>query len=200
MSKSLKRLELKFSGGVLLKLVMGKSLKRLELKDKGGVSLNIVLSKSLSSLELKETGDEQKSEKTRVDFERRSVIKLTTEQKSEKARVETKRWNVVKLTYGISFEKARVEAKKRAVQNSQAASIRLMDKRNSYATRSTTIADRAISNELVLGRELNIVQLGGNPLIPSAQSARASREVQSDAQQRKVSRVRALRRRQKNIG
>ena len=72
-----------------------------------------------------------------MEAERRSVIKLLVEQK---------------------FTKARVEVERRTIESSQAASIRLIDKRHSYATRSMTVADRAISNVLVLDRELNVVQ------------------------------------------
>jgi len=93
---------------------------------------------------------EQKTEKARVDDERRSVIKLTDEQKSEKARVEVERRSVTKLTARQKFEKARVEDEWRSRESSQAETIRLIDKRHSYATRSMTVANRAISNVLGL--------------------------------------------------
>jgi hypothetical protein len=52
----------------------------------------------------------------------------------------------------------RVEAKRRTGGDSQAEAIQLIDKRHSYATRRMTVADRAILNVLILGRELNVVQ------------------------------------------
>jgi hypothetical protein len=49
---------------------------------------------------------------------------------------------------------------------------------------------------LVLGRELNVVQLESDLGIASPRSARASREGQSDEQHREVARVQEHRRRQ----
>jgi hypothetical protein len=47
----------------------------------------------------------------------------------------------------------------RVGESSQIGAIRLIDNRYSYATRSATVADRSISNVLLLlGRELDIVQ------------------------------------------
>jgi hypothetical protein len=74
-----------------------------------------------------------------------------------------------------------------------------MDKRHSYATRSTTVADRAISNVIVVGRELNIVQPEFDPVIAFARTARASREDQSDAQHREAARARAIKRQQQKL-
>jgi len=50
-------------------------------------------------------------------------------------------------------------------ESSQAATIRLIDERHSYATRSMTVANCAISNVLVLARELNDVQQESNYLV-----------------------------------
>ena len=86
---------------------------------------------------------------------------------------------------------------RRTRETSRAGAIRLIDKRLLYATRSTTVADRAISNVLVF-RELNVAQLESDIVITLAHTALASREVQSDAPQRKAARIRTLRRRQKN--
>jgi len=61
------------------------------------------------------------------------------------------------------------------------------------------VEDRSISNLLVLGRELNVVQPESDPVITSSRTARGSREVQYHAQQQGVARVRALRRRQHKL-
>ncbi len=75
-------------------------------------------------------------------------------------------------------EKARVEVERRFGESSEAATIRLIDKRHSYATRFMIVADRVISNVLVLGRELDVVQQERDPpVISSTRTARASREV-----------------------
>ena len=66
-------------------------------------------------------------------------------------------------------------------------------------TRSTTVATRAISNALFFGKDLNIVQPKRYPISTYAITARASREVQYDAQQREAARVRALRRRHQKL-
>ena len=58
------------------------------------------------------------------------------------------------------------------------------------------VTNRAISNVLVLGRELNGDQLESDPISIWARTARASLEVQSDAQQREAARIRANKRRQ----
>ena len=89
---------------------------------------------------------EQKSEKARVEAERRSVIKLTADQNSEKAKVEAERRSIIKLIDEQTSKKARVEAKRWFGESSQAAAIRWIDKRHSYAPRSMTVANRAISN------------------------------------------------------
>jgi len=143
--------------------------------------------------------DEEKSEKAGVEVERRSVIKLTVDQNFKKARVEATRRSSIKLTVEQKSKKARVEAKRRAGESSQAATIRLMDKRHSYATRSTTVEDRAIPNVIVVGRELTIVQPESDLVISFARTARASREVQSNAQQREAARGRAIKRRQQKL-
>jgi hypothetical protein len=46
------------------------------------------------------------------------------------------------------------------------------------------VSDRVISNVIVLGRELNIVQLESDPVSTLACTARASREALPNAQQR----------------
>jgi hypothetical protein len=64
-----------------------------------------------------------------------------------------------------------------------------------YATRSPKVADSVVVNASVLNKVLN-VQPESDPVISSARTARASREVQYDAQQRKAARARAIKRRQ----
>ena len=44
----------------------------------------------------------------------------------------------------------------------------MIDKRHSYVTRSTTVANHVISSVLVLGKDLNIAQLESDPSIISA--------------------------------
>ena len=127
----------------------------------------------------------------------RSAIKLIVDQNYGKAsRVEAKRRSAIKLPVEKKTKKARVQAERLARASSQAATIRLIDNRHSYATRSTTVADRAISNVLVLGWDLNIVQHLSDPGIISARTARSSREVQSDARQREAARARVFSRQQ----
>ena len=86
-------------------------------------------------------------EKTRFKVERQRVVKLSVnEQKYKKARAEAERRSVVKLTVEHKFEKARDDTERRIGESSQATSIRFIDKRHSYATRSMTAANRDISN------------------------------------------------------
>jgi hypothetical protein len=75
----------------------------------------------------------------------------------------------------------------------------LINNRHYYATQSTTVAERIISNVIALSRKLNVVQFEGDPLISSPRAARASRKVQFEAQQREAARVRAFRRRPKKL-
>ena len=88
----------------------------------------------------------------------RSAIKLPAEQKFEKG-VEAERRSAIKLIIidEEKSEKARVEVERRTGESSQAVDIRLINKRHSCATRSMPVANRAISNVLVLGRALNVV-------------------------------------------
>ncbi len=71
--------------------------------------------------------------------------------------MEAERRSAIKLTIEQTSEKSGVEARRRARESSKAGTIRLVDKRHSYATQSTTVADRSISNVIVSERELNIV-------------------------------------------
>jgi hypothetical protein len=93
---------------------------------------------------MKASKEKTLAEKARVDAERRSVVKHMYEQSSKKARVEAQRRSVIKLVDEQKYEKARVEAKSRTGESSQATTIRLIDKRHSYATRSMTVANRSI--------------------------------------------------------
>ncbi len=95
------------------------------------------------------------------------------DQKAEKFRIDTERWNA---------------------ESTQTAVVRLLDQRHRYATRSaTTVADSVVANALVSNNVLN-VQPEFDPVISSARTARASREVQLDAQQREAARARAIKR------
>ena len=85
-----------------------------------------------------------------------------------------------------------IETERRNAESLQAAAVRLLDNRHRYATRSATIADSAVANASCPNKVLNLV-------ISSARIARASREVQSDAQQQKANRARAIKRRQQKL-
>jgi hypothetical protein len=91
-------------------------------------------------------------------------------------------------------KKVRIETERRNAENSQAVVVRLLDQRHRYATRFATVADPVVANALVSNKVLND-QSESNPVISSARTARASREVQSDAQQREAARARAIKRR-----
>jgi hypothetical protein len=98
--------------------------------------------------------DEQRVQEAVVDAGRERHVRLTAVQRSEKARVEAERNSAVKLTVEHKFENARFEVDRRTGKSSQAAAIRLIDKRHCYVTRSSTVADRVVpTNVLVLGRE-----------------------------------------------
>jgi hypothetical protein len=71
----------------------------------------------------------------------------------------------------------------------------ILDKHHRYAIRPATVADSVVANASVSNKVLN-VQPKSDPVISSARTARASREVQSDAQQQEVVRARAIKRRQ----
>ena len=64
------------------------------------------------------------------------------------------------------------------------------DQRHRHATRYATIAASVVANALVLNKVLN-VQPYFDPIISSARTARASREVQSDTEQREGARARS---------
>jgi hypothetical protein len=61
------------------------------------------------------------------------------------------------------------------------------------------VTDSDISNVLLMDRELIVVQPKSDPVISPARIARASREVQYDAQQREDFRDRSLRGRQHKL-
>jgi len=67
-----------------------------------------------------------------------------------------------------------------------------------YATRSPTVADSVVANASVSNTVFN-VQQESDPVISSPRTARASRKVQSDAQQREVARARAIKRQQRKL-
>ena len=82
--------------------------------------------------------------------------------------------------------------------SSQAATVRLLDQRHCYATRSATVANSVVANASASNKVLNN-QSESDLVITSARTARASREVQSDAQQREAARARAIKRRQQKL-
>ena len=155
---------------------------------------------------------DEKAEKVRVETERRNVEgaeflaveaarksarrktnPLTADQKAKKAVANAIRYRQSRLTVEQKAEKVRIETERRNAESSQAEVIRLIDQRHRYATRSATVADSVVANALVLNNVMN-VQPESDPVISSARTARASREVQSDAQQREVARARAIKR------
>ena len=92
-------------------------------------------------------------------------------------------------------EKVRIETQRRNAESSQAAVVRLIYQRHRYATRYATVADSVVAIASVSNKILN-VQPESDPVISFARTARASREVQSDAQEREAARARAIKRRQ----
>jgi hypothetical protein len=92
-------------------------------------------------------------------------------------------------------EKVRIETQRRNAESSQAAVVRLIYQRHRYATRYATVADSVVAKASTSNNVLN-VQLASDPVISSARTARSSREVQSDAQEREAARARAIKRRQ----
>ena len=73
-------------------------------------------------------------------------------------------------------KKVRIETERRNAKSSQAAYVRLLDRRHRYATRSATVVDSVVANASVLNNVLN-VQPKSDPVISSTRTARASREV-----------------------
>ena len=126
---------------------------------------------------------------------RRKTHSLTAEQKAKKAVADVTCYRKPRLLIEQKSKNVRIETERRNSERSATAVVRMIDdrERHRYATRLVTSADRAIANALVLGRMPNVLPESdmGNT---SAPNARASREVQSNAQQREATRVRALKR------
>jgi hypothetical protein len=160
---------------------------------------------------------DEKAEKVRVETERlhvagadflvveaarlsahRKTNPLTVEQKAKKAVANATRNRQSRLTVEEKAEKVRIETERRNAECLQAAVVQLLDHRHRYATRSATVADSVVANASVSNMVLN-VQPESNPVISSARTARASREVQSDAQQREAARARVIKRRQHKL-
>jgi len=108
------------------------------------------------------------------------------------------RYRQSRLTVEQKAENVRIETERRNIESSQATDIRLLDKRHRYAIRSVTDANSVVDNALVSNKVLN-VQPKYDPVISSARTARASREVQSGAQHREVARARAIKRPQHKL-
>ena len=68
------------------------------------------------------------------------------------------------LTAEQKAEKVRIEIERRNAESSKAASVRLLDRRHRYATRSATVADSIVANALVSNNVLN-VQPESDPVI-----------------------------------
>ena len=90
-----------------------------------------------------------------------------------------------RLTIDQKAEKVRINTERRNAESSRAAVVQLLDRRHRYATRSATAANFVVANASFSNKILN-VQLESNPVISFARTARASREVQSHAQQREA--------------
>ena len=99
------------------------------------------------------------------------------------------------LTAEQKADKVRIETERRNAESSQDVVDRLLDKRHRDATRSATVADSVVANHLVSNKVLN-VQPTSDHAILFARTARATREVQCDAQQREAPRARAIKRQQ----
>ena len=95
-------------------------------------------------------------------------------------------------------EKVRVDTESRNAGSSQAVVVLLLDRHHRYATRYATVADFVVVNSSISNKVLN-VQLESDLVIFFPRTARASREVQSDAQQLEAARARAIKRRQHKL-
>ena len=93
-------------------------------------------------------------------------------------------------------KKVRIETERRNAESSQAAVVRLLDKRHRYTTRFATIVDSVVDANASISSKVLNVKPTSDPVISSARTARASRKIQSDAQQREAARAQAIRRRQ----
>ena len=110
---------------------------------------------------------DEKAEKARADPERRSVAgvellaaeairkstqrktnPLTAEQKAKKTVADVVRNRQSRLGVDQKAEKVRIDNERRNAESSQAAVVRLLDRRHRYATRSATVTDSAVANAL----------------------------------------------------
>ena len=122
---------------------------------------------------------------------RLKINPLTAEQKAKKTAKAAVRNRQSRLTVDKKAEEVRIETERRNAGSSQAAVVRLLDERHRYATRLATVANSVVANASVSNNKVLNVQPKFDPVISSAHTARASREVQSDAQQREAARARA---------
>jgi len=106
---------------------------------------------------------------------------LTVEQKAKKAVANATRYRKPRLIVEQKAENVIIVTEKRNAESTQAAAVQLLDRRHRYATRSATVADSVFANAPVSNKVLN-VRPEYDPVNSSALTARASREVQSDAQ------------------
>ena len=120
---------------------------------------------------------------------------MTAKGKDRKAVADAVRYRQSRLAIiEKKAEKVRIETERRNAESSQAAAVRLLDQCHRYATRSATVADSVVANASVSYKVLH-VQPESDPVISSARTARASREVQSDVLQREAARARAIKQR-----
>jgi hypothetical protein len=118
---------------------------------------------------------EEKAEKARLEAKRQSVARAellaveasrlsahrktnpsTVEKKAKKIVADAVRYRQCRLTVDQQAEQVRIETERRNAESSQAAFVRLLDRRHRYATRSATVADSAITNASVSNTVLNV--------------------------------------------
>jgi hypothetical protein len=183
----------------------------------GAEGLAVEASRNSTRRKLYSLAVDEKVEKARGEAERRSDAStdflaakaarlstrlitnpLTAEQKTKKAVANAVHNRQSRLTVEQKAEKNRIDTERRNAESSQAVVVRLLDRRHRYATRYPTVVDSVVANASVSNKVFN-VQPESDPVISSARTSRASREVQSNAQPREAARARAIKRRQQKL-
>ena len=117
---------------------------------------------------------DEKVEKARAEAERRSIVgtelcaaeavrlsarlitnPLTAEQKAKKAVAEAVRNRQSRLNFEQTTEKVKIDTERRNAESSQAAVVRLLNRRRRYATRSAMVAESVVANASALNKVLN---------------------------------------------
>ena len=80
---------------------------------------------------------------------------LTDEQKAKNV-ADAVRYQQSRLTIEQKAEKVRIETERRNAKSSQAAAVRLLNKRHCYATRSATVTDSVVANASDSNKVLNV--------------------------------------------